>query len=129
MSTFPATSFGSDSDGDLRRRVANYLASRHVLSLRFLTIEASNGVITLRGRVRSFHERQVGVSSAQRVAGVLRVLDAIEVAPRPAHVRSLSPPRASEREGSEGGDSTFGGAKGETLHLAEYGRRQAQIDG
>ncbi|NUQ61577.1 MAG: BON domain-containing protein [Pirellulales bacterium] len=41
----------------------------------------SGGVVTLRGRVHSWHDKQLGLNSAQRVAGVLRLVDAIEVAP------------------------------------------------
>jgi hypothetical protein len=75
---------GSDSTAssnvDLEHRVAQYLATRHVFSLRQLRVHARDGVVTLHGRVASFHEKQVGLATAQRVAGVLRVVDATTVA-------------------------------------------------
>ena len=37
-------------------------------------------MVTLRGHVRSFYEKQLGGQSARRVAGVIDVIDAIQVA-------------------------------------------------
>ena len=74
------TSIDASADRDLQRRVVAYLAGRHVPSLRNLQVEAINGRVTLRGRVRSFYEKQLGQHSARRVAGVVQLVDAIEVA-------------------------------------------------
>lgn len=68
------------SDRDLERRVANYLATRHVPGLRHLEVEADNGVLTLRGRVHSFYEKQLCQAFCRRVAGVVRYVDAVDVA-------------------------------------------------
>ncbi len=81
----------NESDADLKRRVDNYLLSRHVFALRTLHVDAEHGVVTLRGRVHSFHERQIAVHSAQRVAGVLRVIDELEVVARPVPNAPPSP--------------------------------------
>jgi osmotically-inducible protein OsmY len=67
-------------DQDLERRVIGYLASRYLPSLRQLQVSASEGTITLRGRVQSFYEKQIAIHSCQRVAGVRRLIDAVDVA-------------------------------------------------
>ncbi|MBS0207367.1 MAG: BON domain-containing protein [Planctomycetes bacterium] len=66
-------------DRDLEQRVSTYLATRHVPSLRQLIVEAHNGVVTLRGKVRSFYEKQLMQQCCQRVAGVVQMIDAVEV--------------------------------------------------
>jgi len=67
------------SDRDLERRVANYLSTRHVPGLRHLDVEADNGVVTLRGRVHSFYEKQLCQAFCRRVAGVVLYVDAVDV--------------------------------------------------
>lgn len=71
----------SSFDHDLERRVANFLASCHMSSLRKLEVEAREGVVTLRGQVQSFYEKQVSHLCCRRVAGVYRLVDAVDVAP------------------------------------------------
>jgi osmotically-inducible protein OsmY len=68
------------SDADLKRRVVSFLFSQHVSDLRHLEVSAERGVVTVRGRVRSFYQRQVCVHCCQRVAGVSSIVDEIEVA-------------------------------------------------
>lgn len=65
---------------DLEQRVANYLATRYLPRLRSLEVTATGGVVTLRGRVSSFHEKQVAVHSCRRVAGVRQLIDDVAVA-------------------------------------------------
>lgn len=67
------------SDRDLKRRVSSYLASRYFPALNQLEIEAKAGIVTLRGCVSSFYEKQVALTSCQRVAGVLQLVDAVQV--------------------------------------------------
>lgn len=67
------------SDRDLEQRVTVFLATRHVPSLRHLAVEARSGVVTLRGRVRSFYEKQLSQECCQRVAGVVQLINAVEV--------------------------------------------------
>jgi osmotically-inducible protein OsmY len=71
----------SDADRDVERRVISYLVGRHVPGLRQISVHAHCGVVTLRGRVHSFYEKQLGQQVAQRVAGVVRLVDRIEVTP------------------------------------------------
>jgi osmotically-inducible protein OsmY len=68
------------ADRDLEKRVANYLHGRHVPSLRKLAIASENGEVTLSGRVQSFYEKQVAIHCCRRVAGVVRLIDEVDVA-------------------------------------------------
>lgn len=72
-------SSAAQADHELKRRVMNYLAGRHMPALRHLEVEADNGTVTLRGRVRSFYEKQLCQHCCQRVAGVIRMVDDIVV--------------------------------------------------
>jgi osmotically-inducible protein OsmY len=67
------------SEIDLELRVRNFLDGRNIPGLRRLGVEASAGQVTLRGRVRTFYEKQLAIHCCQRVAGVTHVVDAIEV--------------------------------------------------
>jgi osmotically-inducible protein OsmY len=74
-----ATSFMEQADRDLERRVANYLVGKHVPGLRHLAVEARGGTVTLRGRVQTFYEKQLCQDCSRRVAGVVRLIDAVDV--------------------------------------------------
>ncbi len=67
------------ADRDLERRVSNFLAARHLPTLRRLEVAADNGIVTLRGRVHSFYEKQLCQCACRRVAGVVNMVDAIVV--------------------------------------------------
>jgi hypothetical protein len=71
---------GADADSDLQRRVKSYLRERHMPNLRNLQVEAQGGVVTLRGTVNSFYEKQLSQQCCRRVAGVVKLIDAIDVA-------------------------------------------------
>jgi osmotically-inducible protein OsmY len=66
-------------DHDLERRVINYLAQQHFPQLHAVEVRAQQGVVTIQGRVSSFYERQLCIHCCQRVAGVVRLNDQIEV--------------------------------------------------
>ena len=68
------------ADRDLEKRVANYLHERHVPSLRKLAIQSANGAVTLSGQVHTFHEKQIAIHSCRRVAGVVQLIDLVDVA-------------------------------------------------
>jgi osmotically-inducible protein OsmY len=72
--------FHEEADRDLERRVTAFLADRNLPALRRLGVRSHRGVVTLRGNVKSFYEKQLGGQSARRVAGVIDVIDAIQVA-------------------------------------------------
>ena len=69
----------SEADSLLVKRISNYLFQRSRPSLRSVKVEADNGSVTIRGRVESFYEKQLCICSCQRVAGVVRLIDRLEV--------------------------------------------------
>ncbi len=74
------TSHFETEDRDLERRVKLFLAGRHLFSLDRLHVEANEGIVTLRGRVGSFYEKQLSHQCCRGVSGVLDLIDRIEVA-------------------------------------------------
>jgi osmotically-inducible protein OsmY len=74
-----APSNSKTADRDLKRRVTNYLFGQHVSDLRNVDVEARRGVVTLRGRVHTFHQKQLCLNCWQHVAGEQRIDDHIEV--------------------------------------------------
>jgi hypothetical protein len=69
----------TSADADLLRRVWLFLQQHRLISAEEFLIEVHRGVITLRGRVATFHRRQRIVSAARRVAGVSEIIDDLEV--------------------------------------------------
>ncbi len=66
-------------DRDLERRVVNFLAGRQVPGLRNLSVKASSGVVTISGRVMTFYEKQLCNQCCRRVAGVLELINSVDV--------------------------------------------------
>ena len=66
-----------DVNWDLGRRIKNLLWQRS--SLRHIVVDAEAGIVTLRGTVRSFYEKQLCISGSRRVPGVYELIDEIEV--------------------------------------------------
>jgi osmotically-inducible protein OsmY len=67
------------TDKDLENRVVSFFRRHHLPAARSLKVESQQGVITLRGRVPNFHQRQRCIECCKRVAGVVQVNDQIEV--------------------------------------------------
>jgi len=68
------------NDTDLKRRILSFLSQRHIPALRRVEIDVQNGTVAIQGRVNSFYEKQLCLSCCQRVAGVVRIVDLVEVA-------------------------------------------------
>lgn len=68
----------STLDQDLAERVSLFLQMKRP-EIANLLVSAVDGEIRLRGSVGSYDLRQLAISVAQHVAGVLRVIDRIEV--------------------------------------------------
>lgn len=68
-------------DQDLHHRIQCFLGSRHFPAFRNLVVHVDNGHVRLVGEVGSFYEKQVALSSCQRVAGVLTLTDEVAVSP------------------------------------------------
>ena len=64
---------------DLKRRVANYLRQQHQLELGAVEISAENGTVLLQGKLKSTYDKQLCLQACQRVAGVVRIVDELEV--------------------------------------------------
>lgn len=65
-------------DVDLERRVVRYLLAQGVAGGP-LRVEASHGIVTLRGKVGSRRWKWLATQCSRRVAGVVQLIDAIEV--------------------------------------------------
>ena len=68
------------ADGDLQRRVVNFLQGWQMPGLRNVEVQVAQGTVTLRGTVNSFYEKQLSQQCCRRVAGVLKFVDAVCVA-------------------------------------------------
>ena len=73
----------SQPDAELKGRVERFLADRNFPALKELHVSVHDGQVVLSGCVSTFHEKQLASSCAQRVAGVLEVINKIDV---PAHL-------------------------------------------
>jgi osmotically-inducible protein OsmY len=68
------------SNLDLTARVRSFLSERHFPALRQVEVEVRGETVILKGRVSTFHERQLAIAFCQRVAGVYDVVDCLTVA-------------------------------------------------
>ncbi len=75
----PRLASTSEFDCELQRRVRAFLAGRHYQALRRLRIDVEEGAVVLSGTLPTFHQRQIAVECARHVAGVLRVIDRLNV--------------------------------------------------
>jgi hypothetical protein len=62
----------------LGQRVRLFLAASHVPGLRRVEVEVVGDTVTLRGRVRTFYEKQLAARLVRHVAGVIHVVDLVE---------------------------------------------------
>src|SRR5260221_5090467 len=69
----------SSEDELLARNVRNFILPRVYPASSHVHVEAKHGVIKLTGHVGSFYSKQLWLNGAQRVAGVRRVIDEIDV--------------------------------------------------
>jgi osmotically-inducible protein OsmY len=81
----PATTPGPPDahDRDLECRVRNYVYGHQMPKLRQVEVVACNGAVALHGRLASFYEKQLCLNCAGRVAGVIRLIDDLEVSADP----------------------------------------------
>jgi osmotically-inducible protein OsmY len=66
-------------DIDLERRVIGYLFNRQHQALRSVNVDVEGGVVKMSGKLKSFYEKQLCLHCCQRVAGVMRLVDDIQV--------------------------------------------------
>ncbi len=85
LKTYPDTAavpdfpLPSHTDFDLRQRILKILAGQHRFSLRGLDVAVQEGVVTIRGAVATFHEKQITAHRVLHVAGVIRLVDEVIV--------------------------------------------------
>jgi BON domain/Prokaryotic lipoprotein-attachment site len=85
----------SAADVDLAYRVRLFLNQQRLINRARVVIEARRGIVTIRGAVSTFHQRQLIVSAARRVAGATQIADELDVDPPQvarAAVRSTNQP-------------------------------------
>jgi len=92
-----STHLPGSADQDLERRVRLFLQQRRLTSGARLSVTSDRGAVTLQGTVSTFHQRQLLVSFARRVAGAIRVIDELDVEPE-----SASKSSAARRNNSDG---------------------------
>ena len=87
MYPYPA----ENHDDELERRILSCLQKRGVNGLVNIEVSVTGGVATISGRLPSLHAKNICLECCRHVAGVLRTVDAIHVAPtlRRPSVRSL----------------------------------------
>lgn len=64
----------------LANLISAQLAETNRASLRRLSVDVHDGEVTLRGHVSTFHEKQVAIQTCRLLAGIERLIDAVEVA-------------------------------------------------
>jgi osmotically-inducible protein OsmY len=70
------------TDERLAQNVASAVRTAGVRYVPGLRIVASQGRVTLHGLARTFYEKQLVIHAAQRVPGVERVIDEMDVLPQ-----------------------------------------------
>jgi osmotically-inducible protein OsmY len=68
------------ADRLLASQIATQLAETNRASLRRLSVNVTRGEVTLRGSVGSFYEKQIAIQACRMLAGIERLIDAVEVA-------------------------------------------------
>lgn len=69
-------------NGDVLTRVRLFLSACSVPALRRIRADQQGDAIVLKGQVHTFYEKQVATECARRVAGVIRVVNLIDVPAR-----------------------------------------------
>jgi osmotically-inducible protein OsmY len=70
----------SYQDEHVCRQVQDFLRSRNFPVFRTLDVEVDCGSVTLTGTVSSYYEKQIAITVGSQVAGVLALVDQIDVA-------------------------------------------------
>ena len=76
MSSTVRTEYG---DHDIQQRVTNFLATRRFPGFQNLHVSVEDGFVTVSGSLDSYYAKQVALNTCQRVAGVIQLVDGIEV--------------------------------------------------
>jgi hypothetical protein len=66
-------------DQELQQRVQLFLSTANVPALRHVQVQVDGDQVVLRGAVHTYYEKQLALEFSRRVAGVIHVVDEIEV--------------------------------------------------
>ena len=76
-------------DQNMRRQIVNFLRHRGIRNLHRVEINVAGGTVVLQGRVNSFYEKQLCLNCSQRIPGVLKIIDKLEVKSSAGTAKSL----------------------------------------
>ena len=65
----------------LAQQIGSAIRAATIWPIPGLFVKAEEGVVTLRGRTRSFYEKQIVIHAARHVPGVKQIVDEIHVRP------------------------------------------------
>jgi osmotically-inducible protein OsmY len=68
------------SDRDLEHHMMMRLLDRSGAASRQIIIRADNGIVTIRGTVTSFYQKQLCIETCRGVPGIVNLIDELEVA-------------------------------------------------
>jgi osmotically-inducible protein OsmY len=71
----------NSNDDRIKQQVTNKLTSRGLSSPCRVTVQASNGQVTLSGTVQYAHQKSAAMSAISGMTGVRRVIDQMTVKP------------------------------------------------
>jgi len=72
---------GAPEDSLLNRRLVNFLYERHVPDADGLEVQSHLGTVVISGRLASRHDKWLCLECCRRVAGVVKLIDQVEVGP------------------------------------------------
>ncbi|MBS0211511.1 MAG: BON domain-containing protein [Planctomycetes bacterium] len=97
METINHTATLFAADDRLRERIISSFARLPLPLHRLVRIEVNQGVVHLRGQVRSYYEKQLAYAISRRVPGVKEVVDRVAVT-YPVSSHQAAPVEAAPRE-------------------------------
>jgi osmotically-inducible protein OsmY len=66
-------------NGDIAAAARNRLQASAYRGVRSIVCDYHEGVLVLRGRVSSYHQKQLAQEAIRRVAGILEIVNAVQV--------------------------------------------------
>jgi osmotically-inducible protein OsmY len=76
-----ATDPSMASDDKLATQISTQLAETNRANLRRLSVDVEAGQVTVRGSVASFYEKQIAIQTCRLLAGIERLIVAVDVSP------------------------------------------------
>ena len=68
-------------DQDLEHRLVNFMYGRHVPERESVQLDVHAGTVVVSGRLRSRHSKWLCIECCRHVAGVIKLVDELEVRP------------------------------------------------